>query len=405
VSCALDVSADTGLATAVRRSVEIVLAMLRIRLLRWCLRLIFGLPRWAKRLLAGPVIRREGQVLDLDLQLMGRIMALTDGRRPNGVKEAVATGSLTGEPEGESLRLAALAEQRRQADLAAQVAAEPGLEHIRTRDLQVPGAEGPLNARLYVPPGAPIGSGLVVFYHGGGFVFGSLVTADPLCRLLAAQSGVRVLSIDYRLAPEFPYPAALDDAIASFRWAVAEATSLGADPELVAVGGDSAGANLALVVAHQAVVNGERPPASVLAMYPVVEPERTGGSRETYGSGFGLTAELIADLERLYLPDGVPADDVRGDLTRAESLAGMPPVYLSTAGFDPLRDEGEELAARLRAEGVPVVARRFAGLVHGYGSFTAISAAARDATLDAASALRASLSLVASQQTRTAAAG
>jgi acetyl esterase len=370
--------------------------MVRVRLLRWCLRLLFGLPRWTKRLLAGPVIRREGQVLDLDLQLLGRLTALVSGRGPDGIRTAVMDGSLTAEHDAEGLRLAALAEQRRQADLAAEVAAEPGLDDVRTRDLQVPGADGPIGARLYVPPGARVGSALVVFFHGGGFVLGSLVTADPLCRLLAAQSGVRVLSVDYRLAPEFPYPAALDDAIASFRWAVAEATSLGADPGLVAVGGDSAGANLALVVAHQAVVHGEQRPASVMAMYPVVQPERSGGSRETYGTGFGLTAEIIADLERLYLPDGVPTDDIRGDLLRADDLTGMPPVYLSTAGFDPLRDEGEELVGRLRAHHVPVVARRFAGLVHGYGSFTAVSAAARDATLDAASALRAALSLVAS---------
>jgi acetyl esterase len=132
----------------------------------------------------------------------------------------------------------------------------------------------------------------------------------------------------------------------------------------------------------------------VLAFYPVTDAGRTGGSRETFGTGFGLTAQTIAELERLYLPDGVPSDDLRGAIVRAEDLSGMPPVYLSTAGFDPLRDEGEELACRLRADGVPVVARRFAGLVHGYASFTAVSAAARDATLDAASALRAALALV-----------
>ena len=125
----------------------------------------------------------------------------------------------------------------------------------------------------------------------------------------------------------------------------------------------------------------------------MTDAERTGGSRDAFGTGFGLTAEAIAALERLYLPDGVPPDDTRGAILRAHDLSGMPPVYLSTAGFDPLRDEGEELVARLREDGVPVVARRFAGLVHGYDC-TAVSAAARDATLDAASALRAALALV-----------
>jgi acetyl esterase len=244
---------------------------------------------------------------------------------------------------------------------------------------------------------------LLVFFHGGGFVLGSIASYDPLCRLIAAQSGVRLLSVDYRLAPEHPYPAGLDDAITAYRDVAKRAEELGADPTLVAVGGDSAGANLALAVAHQAAELGDPVPAFTLALYPVTDVERYGGSRELFASGFGLTADTLAELERYYLPDGVPVDDVRGAILRAVDLSAMPPVYLATAGFDPLRDEGEELADRLRAEGVPVVARRFTGLVHGYASFTALSAAARDATLDAASALRAGLALVeSSRSARTA---
>ena len=264
--------------------------------------------------------------------------------------------------------------------------------------MRCPAPSGRFPARLYVPPAVPESAGLIVFFHGGGFVLGSLASTDPLCRLLAAQSGVRVLSVDYRLAPEDPYPAALEDAIAAYRAVQENAAALGADPDLIAVGGDSAGANLALVVAHQQSVLGRPVPAFVLALYPVTDAERTGGSRELFGTGFGLTVEYLAELERLYLPDGVPSDDKRGAILRARDLSRMPPVYLSTAGFDPLRDEGEELAARLRRAGVPVVARRFPGLVHGYASFTALSAAARDATLDAASALRAGLGMVESMR-------
>jgi acetyl esterase len=209
---------------------------------------------------------------------------------------------------------------------------------------------------------------------------------------------VRVLSVDYRLAPEHPYPAALEDATAAFRAVRADAAEYGADPDLIAVGGDSAGANLALVVAHQQAVLGGPRPAFVLALYPVTDVDRTSGSRELFGTGFGLTAELLGNLERMYLPDGVPTHDTRGAILRADDLSRMPPVYLATAGFDPLRDEGEELAARLHAAGVPVVARRFPGLVHGYASFSGLSAAARDATLDAASALRAGLGLVAGRR-------
>ncbi|NMI01975.1 alpha/beta hydrolase [Pseudonocardia acidicola] len=350
----------------------------RVRALRWGFRVLFGLPRPVKRLLAGPQIRVDGQLLDLDLQLLNR------------VGEVMASGH--DGPVGE----AALAEQRRQADFAAELAADSELDDVVTRDLRLPGAAGTIGARLYVPPGVPDRSALLIYYHGGGFVLGSLASTDPLCRLLAAQAGVRVLSVDYRLAPEHPYPAALDDAIAAFRYARAEAAALGADPDLLAVGGDSAGANLALVVAHQQAVVGDHVPAFTLALYPATDAERSGGSRKLFATGFGLTAEYLAELERMYLPDGVPSDDARGAILRAEDFTGMPPVYLSTAGFDPLRDEGEELVDRLRAAGVPVVARRFAGLVHGYASFTAISAAARDATLDAASALRAALALVGS---------
>ncbi len=348
--------------------------------LRWGFRILFGLPRPVKRSLAGPPIRLDGQELDLDLQLLGRVDQLFHSS------------------EGGTVDKAALAEQRRQADVAADLVADSMLEDVEARDLLVPGAVGPLPARLYVPPAAPATSPLVVYFHGGGFVLGSIASTDPLCRLLTAQSGVRVLSVDYRLAPEHPYPAALDDAIAAYRGVQEEAAALGACPDLVAVGGDSAGANLALVVAQQQALLGGPVPAFVLALYPVTDVERTGGSRELFATGFGLTTEYLAELERLYLPDGVPSDDKRGAILRAPDLSGMPPVYLSTAGFDPLRDEGEALVERLREAGVPVVARRFPGLVHGYASFTALSAAARNAALDAASALRAGLALVGSRR-------
>jgi acetyl esterase len=355
---------------------EMIGSRARLRALRWGLRIVFGLPQPVKRVLAGRPVQLDGQVLDLDLQLLGRVDRLLSSSAGGTVDQA------------------ALAEQRRQADEAAEVVADAALDDVITQDLQVPGGAGLRAARLYVPPAVPETAGLIVYFHGGGFVMGSIASTDPLCRLLAAQSGVRVLSVDYRLAPEDPYPAALEDAIAAYHGAREAASDLGADPELIAVGGDSAGANLALVVAQQQAVAGGPIPAFVLALYPVTDAARSTASREMFGSGFGLTAEYITELERLYLPDGVPSDDTRGAILRADDLAGMPPVYLSTAGFDPLRDEGEELADRLHHSGVPVVARRFPGLVHGYASFTAVSAAARDATLDAASALRAALTLV-----------
>jgi acetyl esterase len=353
-------------------------AKAQVRLLRWGFRILFGLPRLVRRLLAGRPVERDGQLLDPDLQLLGR------------VGEVLASS-------GSAMDAAALALQRRQADLAAEATAEPGLDDVLTIDWEVAGADGPLAARLYVPPSDAEFPALLVYFHGGGFVLGSLDSTDPLCRLLAAQSGVRLLSVDYRLAPEHPYPAALEDALAAYRWARERAATFGAEPGLIAVGGDSAGANLALVVAHQQPPDTR--PAFVMALYPVTDAERTGGSRAEFGDGgFGPSLEQLAEMERLYLPDGVPDGDTRGAILRADDLSGMPPTYLATAGFDPLRDEGEELARRLHDAGVPIVSRRFRGLVHGYANLTALSAAARDATLDAASSLRSTLALLESRR-------
>ncbi|MBC8091651.1 MAG: alpha/beta hydrolase fold domain-containing protein, partial [Pseudonocardia sp.] len=153
-------------------------ASVRVRALRWGFRVLFGLPLPAKRALAGPPVRADGQLLDLDLQLLGRVTELLSSR------------------DGGVVDQAAVAEQRRQADLAAEVSAPPGLDDVLTQDVEVPGAVRPLAARLYVPPSAS--SALLVYFHGGGFVLGSIASADPLCRLLAAQSGIRILSVDYR---------------------------------------------------------------------------------------------------------------------------------------------------------------------------------------------------------------
>ena len=192
-------------------------------------------------------------------------------------------------------------------------------DEIRTRDLEVDGAAGPRPARLYEPEAAGAPGPLLVFFHGGGFALGSLTTADPLCRLVAAQAQLRVLSVSYRLAPEHPYPAGLDDALAAFDWVRAHAAEIGADPHLVAVGGDSAGGNLALVTAH------ERPgeAAFVLALYPVTDVERTGGSRDTFGSGYGLIGGH---------------GGVAGAVLPARRRPGRRPARGDRAGGRPVRD-------------------------------------------------------------------
>jgi acetyl esterase len=326
-----------------------------------------------KRLLAGRPVERDGQRLDLDIQLLLRVLTLAAGR-----------GS---EPP--------LPERRRLTDAAADLA-EPVGGGVVVEPTTIPAPDGrDLDACIYSPVDlgdAP--SGLLVFFHGGGFVVGSLVSGDPLCRTLAQQAGVRVLSVDYRLAPEHPFPAGLADATTALRHVLSHAGALRTHPASVAVGGDSAGANLALTAAHGLARAGEPTAGFVLALYPVTDVERRGGSRELFGTGFGLRSADIDEFERAYLPDG--PDPIRSTgLLDADDLRLMPPTYVATAGFDPLRDEGEELVDALHAAGVPTVARRFPGLVHGYAGFNGLSRAAHDAVLDAASALRTGLSLTA----------
>ncbi|PVZ07726.1 alpha/beta hydrolase [Actinomycetospora cinnamomea] len=342
--------------------------------LRRILRALIALPAPARRALAGPAVTRDGQVLDLDVQLVLRLLGL------------VAGGD---EPS--------LVEQRRATDRAAGLAwsATPG---VTARELMLPVPVGPgrdepgtLPACLYEPAEVGDGpAGMLVHFHGGGFALGSIASSAPLCRALAHQAGVRVLSVEYRLAPENPFPAGLADAAAALHHVLTHREEFRATS--VAAGGDSAGANLALTAAHQLARHGEETAAFVLALYPVTDAGRVGGSRELFAEGFGLRTADIEVFERYYLPDGLDVIRPTG-LLEAQDLAIMPPCYVATAGFDPLRDEGEELVAALRGAGVPVVSRRFPGLVHGYAGFAGLVPAARDAVLDAASALRAGLAL------------
>jgi acetyl esterase/lipase len=229
------------------------------------------------------------------------------------------------------------------------------------RDLLIAGRP----ARLYVPDRAPAPAPLLVYYHGGGHVCGDLDSHDAPCRFLAREAGVRILSVDYRLGPEHPFPAAIEDAVAAFAGAVEEADDLGADPSRIAVGGDSAGGNLAAVVAQQSRGGGPQP-AFQLLIYPVTDYGAELPSRHLFARGYLLTERDIEWYRSNYLGSEDDARDPRVSPLLAEDLDGLPPAYVATAGFDPLRDEGEEYARRLRDAGVPVTLRRFPGTVHGF---------------------------------------
>jgi acetyl esterase len=249
----------------------------------------------------------------------------------------------------------------------------------RATSVTLAGAAGPLAARLYTPEEAAPGGPLLVYFHGGGWVEGSAATHEPSCRLLAHLAGVRVLSVDYRLAPEHPFPAAADDATAAFRDVGARAAEFGADPARLAVGGDSAGGNLAAVVALD-LRGDQRAPVFQLLIYPALDLSVKHPSRLRFGEGFILTEEHMTWYQDQYVPDHARRTDPRVSPLLAPDVAGLPPAYVATALADPLRDEGEMYAERLRAAGVPVALHRHPQ-VHGFFNVTVMRSGLRALTL------------------------
>ncbi|HKZ15767.1 MAG TPA: alpha/beta hydrolase [Solirubrobacterales bacterium] len=273
----------------------------------------------------------------------------------------------------------------------AAAAARAPTQMARVEQLEVPGAAAPLPARHYVPEGLAEEAPLLVFLHGGGWVLGDLDTHDGVCRLLAAGAGVAVLSVAYRPAPEDPFPAAVEDVFAAFRWTAAHAPALGADPARIAIGGDSAGGNLAAAVSILARDAGAAMPAMQLLLYPATDAVGGQRSRELFADGFLLTKADLDVCEAHYLPPGTDRADPRVSVLRAPDLRGLPPAYVATAGFDPLRDEGEAYGLRMREAGVPVVLRRHQSLIHAFANQAAISPGSAAAMTAAAEALRAGL--------------
>ena len=236
------------------------------------------------------------------------------------------------------------------------------------RDLTADGPLGPIPLRVYRPAGVPASTPLavLVFFHGGGWVIGDLETHDVLCRQLTAGSGVSVVSVDYRLAPEHKFPAAVDDAWAATRWVVAHAGELAVDASRLAVGGDSAGGNLAAVVALLARDKGAPAIAVQVLIYPVTDLVGETRSYRDFAEGYLLTREGMRWFIAHYLTAEAEAADWRASPIRAQSLAGLPAALIVTAGFDPLRDEGEAYAERLRDAGVRVDSVCYGGMIHGF---------------------------------------
>lgn len=277
----------------------------------------------------------------------------------------------------------------------ARVAAEGFVELAGTpepvaqvQDRVIPGPAGDIPVRLYTPEGAgpfPI----LVYFHGGGWVIGSLETVDAACRSLANRAGCLVVSVDYRLAPEHKFPAAAEDCYAATKWAVDNAASLNADASRVAVGGDSAGGNLSAVVTLMARDRGGPPLVHQLLIYPVTNHSYKTPSYAQNADGYLLTRSMMVWFWDHYLREAKDGESPYASPMRVDNLAGLPSAHVITAEFDPLRDEGEAYAEKLRRYGVPVKHSRYDGTIHAFFTLAGALPLGLQAQEEAASELRA----------------
>lgn len=255
------------------------------------------------------------------------------------------------------------------------------------RELTAPGPGGPIPLRLYRPSADAL-LPVLVFFHGGGWVVGDIETHDTVCRHLANKAECTVVSVDYRLAPEHKFPAAVNDCFAATAWVADNAAALGVDPARLAVGGDSAGGNLAAAVSLMARDAGAPRICYQLLIYPATDAKMRHGSIARFAEGYVLTRSTMRWFYEQYLRSPEDAADWRVSPLVAPDPAGLPPALVMTAGYDPLCDEGDEYAARLAAAGVPVEHRRFVGQIHGFITNGKIIRAADSALDEAAAALK-----------------
>jgi acetyl esterase len=331
---------------------------------------LVGLPDPIVTLLAGRPQVLDGQTLDPQLQLLLRLLAAA------------------GLPRLESL---AAADARKLFAGSATLFQQAPAPMARILNRTIPAPHGELPVRIYVPRAGTSPHPVLVYYHGGGWTIGDLDVYDNVARAFADRGECVVVSVDYRMGPEDGFPASIDDAIAAFEWVAAHAAEIGGDPSRLAVGGDSAGGNLSAAVAQQTVAKGARAPDFQLLIYPVTDLADELESYTTFADGFYLTRSLMRWFKGNYCSTDDQKLDPRASPLRAASLAGLPPAFLMTAGYDPLRDEGKAYAQRLLDAGVDVEYRNYDSLIHGFISMAGVIREAGRAFDDAVAALRVGL--------------
>jgi acetyl esterase len=327
----------------------------RPRFRRLALAAVGALPSALHRLILGPGREMGGRRLEPDVDLM------------LGLRERF------GWPDSVGMPAPAVRRRGEREALTFAIRPVPG---VKMHELSVPGPAGPLAARLYLPQRAADGGPLMLYLHGGGWMAGSLATHDARCRFIARHARIRVLSGSYRLAPEDRFPAAVEDARAALRWALDNAGELGAGR--VGVGGDSAGGNLAAVLARE-----ERGRVAFqLLIYPATDLSREYPSYAAFAEAPFLSAREMRWLRGLYLTSEDDARDLRASPLLADDLSGLPPAYVALAGFDPLYDEGLAYATRLREAGTDVTLDRGEGQLHGFAGVIDACPSARAALRD-----------------------
>lgn len=306
--------------------------------------------------MAGESLVIDGNTLDLQMQVFA-VVAAKQNAKAEPTVEAIREGF---------------------DDLAA-IAAHTPVASVSTHDRTIPGPASELPVRIYHPTSTSGAAPGIVWYHQGGYVIGGLESDHALCTTLAERCGAVVVSVDYRLAPEHPFPAFIDDGIAAHQWVLDNAEGLGVDPARIAVAGTSAGGMLAAVVCQQARIRGTAQPAAQVLLYPGTDFTAEGGSRDSCADAFPLSAAMLDFFAVHALPDPSAGHDPRASPGLATELWGLAPAVVITAGFDPVRDQGNAYADALRVAGVDTVNRIESSLTHSFTIFGGVCKEARRA--------------------------